>query len=125
MANRIDWIGVLAEVLEEQMSKSHQTTFSEKRHSRRVKLAQTLRVRPSAPAGHDFTELVTSRNATRHGVYFHTHRTDYRKGMRLFVTFPFTFENDPVKTDYLAEVVRVDRLSEYRFGIAILLISTI
>lgn len=107
------------------MPKSPQTVSSEKRRSRRAKLAKVLRVRPSEPVGRDFAELVTSRNATRYGVYFHTHRTDYHKGMRLFVTFPFTIQNDPVKAEYVAEVVRVDRLGDYSFGIAISLISTI
>jgi hypothetical protein len=45
--------------------------------------------------------------------------------MRLFVTFPFTSEDDPMKTDYVAEVVRVDAVGDYRFGVAIRLISTI
>jgi hypothetical protein len=44
--------------------------------------------------------------------------------MRLFVTYPFTFANDPLKSEYLAEVVRVDKLADNRFGVAIRLIMT-
>jgi hypothetical protein len=43
----------------------------------------------------------------------------------LFVTYPFTFVNDPMKSEYLAEVVRVEQLSDGRFGIAIRLLMTI
>jgi hypothetical protein len=45
--------------------------------------------------------------------------------MRLFVTYPFTFANDPMKSEYLAEVVRVDEVSHERFGVAIHLLRTI
>jgi hypothetical protein len=39
--------------------------------------------------------------------------------MRLFVTYPFTFENDPLKTEYIAEVLRVEQFPDSKFGIAI------
>jgi hypothetical protein len=45
--------------------------------------------------------------------------------MRLFVTYPFTFADDPMKSEYIAEVVRVDRLSNDKFGVAIQLQTTI
>jgi hypothetical protein len=45
--------------------------------------------------------------------------------MRLFVTYPFTFVNDPMKSEYLAEVIRVEQLADSRFGIAIRLLMTI
>jgi hypothetical protein len=44
--------------------------------------------------------------------------------MRLFVTYPFTFTGDPMKSEYLAEVVRVEHLADCRFGIAVRLIMT-
>jgi hypothetical protein len=106
------------------MSKPDQTGFSEKRLRPRTKLGKMLRVRQSA-VQNDFSELVMSKNVSKDGIYFHTHRSDYQKGMRLLVTFPFTFENDPMNTDYVAEVVRVETLGDYRFGVAIRLISTI
>src|SRR5215469_7095420 len=106
------------------MSKPDQTGFSEKRLRPRTKLAKMLHVRQSA-VENDFSELVISKNVSKDGIYFHTHRSDYRKGMRLLVTFPFTFENDPMNTDYVAEVVPVETIGDYRFGVAILLISTV
>jgi hypothetical protein len=45
--------------------------------------------------------------------------------MRLFVTYPFTFANDPIKSEYIAEVVRVEELPNDRFGVAIHLLDTI
>jgi hypothetical protein len=45
--------------------------------------------------------------------------------MRLFLTFPYTFVNDPTNCEYLAEVVRVEKLSNNRFGIAVHLIMTV
>jgi hypothetical protein len=45
--------------------------------------------------------------------------------MRLFVTYPFTFANDPMKSEYIAEVVRVDQLPDGKFGVAIQLLTTI
>jgi hypothetical protein len=45
--------------------------------------------------------------------------------MRLFVTYPFTFENDPMKTEYLAEVVRIEQLPDNKFGVAVRLMMTI
>jgi hypothetical protein len=32
--------------------------------------------------------------------------------MRLFVTYPFTFADDPMKSEYLAEVLRADKLGQ-------------
>jgi hypothetical protein len=45
--------------------------------------------------------------------------------MRLFVTYPFTFKGDPIRSEYLAEVVRVEPLADSRFGIAVRLLMTI
>ncbi len=88
-------------------------------------MSKMLRVRPSDPEDEHFDELPVSANVSRHGIYFHSYRTDFRKGMRLFVTFPFTFADDPMKTEYLAEVVRVDQLADNRSGVAIRLIMTV
>jgi hypothetical protein len=38
--------------------------------------------------------------------------------MRVRVTFPY-HPADPVDTEYLAEVVRVERLNDGRFGVAV------
>jgi hypothetical protein len=84
-----------------------------------------LRVRPSNPDNEHFEEVLVSTNVSKQGIYFHTHRSDYYKSMRVFVTFPFTFEADPMKCEYLAEVVRVENLADNRYGIAVRLIMTV
>ena len=99
-----------------------ETTF-EKRLNPRAKISRMLRVRPSD--GAHFEEMPVSTNVSKRGIYFHTHVSNYQKGMRLFVTYPFTFANDPLKSEYLAEVVRVEKLADSRFGIAIRLLSSI
>jgi hypothetical protein len=87
---------------------SSQTHQAEKRLSGRAKLSKMLRARPSEARDEHFADLSVSVNISKSGLYFHTHRRDYYKGMRLFVTFPFTFANDPMNCEYLAEVVRVE-----------------
>lgn len=94
-------------------------TQTEKRLSRRAKMSKMIRVRPSDPDDEHFEELPFTVNVSRHGLYFHTYRTEYRNGMRLFITYPFTFANDPMKAEYLAEVVRTEQLAENRIGVAV------
>jgi len=97
----------------------------EKRISARAKVSRMLRVRPSEPDVEHFEEITASANVSKHGIFFHTHRQTYRTGMRLFITYPFTFENDPMTAEYLAEVVRVEKLQDNRFGVAVRLIMTV
>jgi hypothetical protein len=84
-----------------------------------------LRVRRSEGDADHFEELPVTTSVSKRGIYFHTHLPNYRVVMRLFVTYPFTFTNDPMKSEYLAEVVRVEQLSDSRFGITIRLLMTI
>jgi PilZ domain len=97
----------------------------EKRISARARVSRMLRVRPSEPDVEHFEEIMASANVSKHGIFFHTYRQAYRKGMRLFITYPFTFENDSVRAEYLAEVVRVEELADNRFGVAVRLIMTV
>src|SRR5437016_922199 len=89
---------------------------SELRRGRRAKLARPMRVRPSEPRDDHFEDLPNSVNASKHGIYFTTKRTTYYKGMRVFVTFPYA-ANDPMSSEYVAEVVRIDTLPNNKFGI--------
>jgi hypothetical protein len=102
-----------------------ETTNMEKRLSRRAKMSRLLRVRPSDPDGESFEELPVSTNASKEGIYFHTYRSDYYRGMRLFITFPFTFAQDPMACEYLAEVVRAEKLTDERVGVAVRLLMAI
>jgi hypothetical protein len=102
-----------------------ESKHAERRISARAKMSRMLRVRPSDPDVEHFDELPVSSNVSKNGLFFHSNRKDYRVGMRLFVTYPFTFENDPMKSEYLAEVVRVEKLANDRVGVAVRLIMTV
>lgn len=104
------------------MGKDHEV---EKRANPRAKLTRKLRIRPSDFYAESFEEIATSANVSKRGVYFHTTLRCYRVGMSLFVTYPFTSTDDPIKSEYLAEVVRIDELPDGKRGIAIHLRSTI
>ncbi len=98
--------------------------FPNKRRSRRAKIAKPLRVRPSEPRDEHFEDMPISVNASKEGIYFHSRRSNYYKGMRVFVTFPFTSAHDPMNCEYVAEVVRVETLPNGRFGVALHLVMT-
>jgi hypothetical protein len=87
----------------------------EKRVNPRAKISRMLRVRPSDSSAAHFQELPITVNVSKAGLYFHTHLSAY----------PFTFANDPMQSEYLAEVVRVEKLADSRFGIAVRLIMTV
>ena len=99
--------------------------FPNKRRSRRAKIAKPLRVRPSEPRDEHFEDMPISVNASKEGIYFHTRRPNYYKGMRVFVTFPFTSAHDPMNCEYVAEVVRVESLPNARFGVSLHLLMTV
>jgi hypothetical protein len=92
---------------------------SELRRGRRAKISRQVRVRPSEPRDDHFEDLSVSVNASRHGIYFVSRRSNYYKGMRVFVTFPYSAPHDPMNCEYLAEVVRIESLPKGRFGVAV------
>lgn len=91
----------------------------EKRRGRRAKMARPARVRPSEPRDEHFEDLPISVNASKEGIYFTTRRNSYYKGMRVFVTFPYSSPHDPMNCEYVAEVVRVEELPQGKFGVAV------
>lgn len=107
------------------MPEEIETQFKELRRNRRAKIAKPLRVRPSEPRDEHFEDLPISVNASKEGIYFHTRRSNYYKGMRVFVTFPFSSAHDPMNCEYVAEVVRVETLANGRFGVALHLKMTV
>lgn len=107
------------------MNEQTEPQYAEKRGSRRAKIAKPLRVRPSEPRDEHFEDLPVSVNASKEGIFFQTRRDNYYKGMRVFVTFPFTSAHDPMSCEYVAEVVRVESLPNNRFGVALHLIMTV
>jgi hypothetical protein len=99
--------------------------YGDKRRSRRAKIARALRVRPSDPKDDHFEDLPLSVNASKEGIYFTTRRDTYQSGMRLFVTYPYNSPHDPMNCEYVALVMRVEKLPNGRFGVAIALLMTV
>ncbi len=91
--------------------------YSERRASRRCKITQLMRIRPSDPERKPFEDIRSTMSLSRTGVYFQSSETEYQVGMRLFVTMPYTKEPTAMCHEYLAEVVRRDFLSNGLFGI--------
>ena len=107
------------------MPEDMEKQYAEKRRSRRAKIARTVRVRPSEPRDEHFEDLPTSVNASKEGILFTTRRANYYPGMRVFVTFPFSSPHDPMNCEYVAQVVRVDKFPNGKFGVAVNLLMTV
>ena len=86
----------------------------EKRSNPRAKLPRKLRIRPSDFYADNFEEIATTVNVSKRGVYFHSEAKIYRVGMCLFVIYPFTSMDDPFKSEYFAEVVRINYFCRLR-----------
>ena len=86
-------------------------TQSERRGSRRCKINQLMRIRPSDPEKDHFEDLRGSTSVSRTGVSFHSSEKGYEIGMRLFVTMPYSNSPSAMNREYLAEVVRVEPLA--------------
>jgi hypothetical protein len=90
---------------------------TERRNSRRCKITQLMRIRPSDPEKEHFDDLRGTLSVSRTGIYFQTTQAGYEIGMRLFVTMPYSQEAASMSREYLAEVVRLDTLANGMTGI--------
>jgi len=95
---------------------------AERRGSRRCKINQLMRIRPSDPEKEHFEDLRGSTSVSRSGVFFQTSEKGYEIGMRLFVTMPYSRDPSAINREYLAEVVRLDPLPNGLKGIGIKLL---
>src|SRR6201988_341068 len=98
------------------------SAYTERRGSRRCKITQLMRIRPSDPEKEHFEDLRGSVSVSRSGVFFQTSEPGYELGMRLFVTMPYSRDPAATNREYLAEVVRVDALPNGLNGIGIKLL---
>jgi hypothetical protein len=98
---------------------NRKSSVSERRGSRRCKITQLMRLRPSDPQKEHFEDLRGTVSVSRSGVYFHSSEPGYELGMRLFVTLPYTNDSVAMSREYLAEVVRRDTLPNGLHGIGI------
>jgi PilZ domain len=104
------------------MSSPRALSHSERRTSRRCKITQLMRIRPSDPEKDHFEDIRGSMSVSRGGAYFQTNEENYEVGMRLFVTMPFTRDPTAMNREYLAEVVRMDELNNGLTGVGVKLL---
>jgi PilZ domain len=111
------------EIQQDFMTKKHPSastakpSYTERRGSRRCKITQLMRIRPSDPEKDHFEDMRGTISVSRGGVYFHSNVPTYEVGMRLFVTMPYSNDPSSMNREYLAEVVRRDSLPTGMFGI--------
>ena len=102
---------------------SHSTmarlTGPERRRKGRLKLPQTVRVRPSDTHGLDLDEILPTLNSSRDSIYFASKNEFYTEGMRVFVTYPYSDKPGSLNRESLGKVVRIDDLGHGRRGIAV------
>lgn len=90
---------------------------AERRGTRRCKITQLMRLRPSDPEIDHFEDLRGTLSVSRSGVFFQTSEPGYEVGMRLFVTMPYSQDPTALSHEYLAEVVRKDDLPNGLLGV--------
>ncbi|MGB9436253.1 MAG: hypothetical protein WBQ89_28645 [Candidatus Acidiferrum sp.] len=93
------------------------TSNTERRSSRRCKINQLMRIRPSDPERDPFDDIRGSLSVSRTGVFFQSSEIGYEVGMRLFVSMPYSREPAAMTREYLAEVVRRENLPNGLYGI--------
>jgi hypothetical protein len=96
-----------------------------RRDKGRLKLARSIRVRPSVPGLKAVEEILDTLDVSRNGLYFGTTSSSYHKGMGLFVTYPYSSSPGAINRDYFAKVTRVDRLPNGLYGVAVQLLTTL
>jgi hypothetical protein len=101
---------------------SRSASQAERRGSRRCKINQLMRIRPSDPEKEHFEDLRGTTSVSRSGVFFQTSEKGYELGMRLFVTMPYSRDPAATNREYLAEVVRLTPLPNGLTGIGIKLL---
>lgn len=96
----------------------------ERRKLARRKTFRPIRVRPAHPGDGDFDEVTGTIDAHREGLYFATERKTYYKGMRLFVSMPYSPLAQGSDGEYIGEVVRVENLPDGKCGVAVHLVQS-
>ncbi len=94
------------------------TSQADRRREPRTQTARPVYLQPADPADTYFEEVRTMANFSRTGFYFLTHTASYREGMQLHVIPAFGCFN----FEYVAEVVRIERLPLGEYGIAVRLL---
>lgn len=95
----------------------------DRRRTERVEVSLPVRVCSSESDAEKFEEVSTTLNASRDGLYFASKAPIYKAGMSLVVSFPYSHATER-NVYFLGKVVRIDPLSDGRFGIAVELVMT-
>lgn len=98
--------------------------LDERRRTDRVEVALPVHVCSRDAAGDQFEEVSSTLNACSDGLYFATQRQSYKVGMTLVVTFPYSAATER-SVRFFGKVVRIDSLSDGRFGIAVELVTAV
>ena len=93
--------------------------LKDRRHVRRVKLRQPIKVRPASPKDGEFEDINETENASKRGIYFTTIISRYFVGMRVYVTLPYTFPANPKSREYFGQVIRVEHTTTEKRGVAV------
>jgi hypothetical protein len=88
----------------------------DRRISSRINQSQTVRIRPAEPQYAE--EIRTTLKVSWDGFYFATSIGYYFSGMVVYVTRDFQ-SNDPTNPEDQGTVVRVDKLKDGRWGVAV------
>ncbi len=103
----------------------HEIRQQERRRSRRIRIGQPLKVRPSDPRDPHFEDTATTKNVSRDGIYFLSKNSLFYEGMRVFISLPYHIPSDPLDQEYIGQVARIENLPDGTRGIAVQLLTTV
>jgi hypothetical protein len=92
-----------------------QNTTTERRQANRENASESVLICPCEPEYSE--ELCTTLNMSRTGLYVATSKDHYFPGMNVIVTL--NFPANPTPQQYIGDVVRLERLEESKWGVAI------
>lgn len=114
MGNLTDVIGAIEQTSGVEVTEQP----SERRRRLRTKLSAPVRVRLNSGSLQK-AEVCTTVDASRDGLLFTTSLTEYRRGMDLVITFPYSGAAGGVQHERTAVVARVFEMPEGRFGVGV------
>jgi hypothetical protein len=91
----------------------------DRRHLRRVRLSQPIKVRPASPKDGEFEDIRQTENASKRGIYFLTEVPRYFVGMRVYVTLPYSSSANSKSREYFGQVIRIEQTTTEKRGVAI------
>jgi hypothetical protein len=93
-----------------------QIAMNERRQALREPRSEPVLICSCDPECHE--EVCMTLNVSKTGLYFSTAEGHYFPGMNVIVTPNFR-PDDPTQEEYMGDVVRLDRLDEGKWGVAI------